>query len=232
MPAGAAYPDVPVLVLNGDLDVITPMGDAQRAAALFPRSTLVPVSNVGHVTALADYPGCAAGIVRRFIRTLSPGDVSCAARTPEVHVVPEFPRSVAAAPAARSAGGRDRSTPRGRRAAWAASWAVGDALARWWLMSGSKGHGLRGGSFTTTGEYLAYEPVRFRLRGVRFVPDLAVSGTVAWNRRAHNVRARLRLRGAARGRLSVAWSTTATRAVAFMRGRIAGRPVRLRMPAP
>ena len=233
VPAGAAYPDVPVLVLNGDLDVITPMGDAQRAAALFPRSTLVPVSNVGHVTALADYPGCAAGIVRRFIRTLSPGDVSCAARTPEVHVVPEFPRSVAAAPAARSAGGRDRSTPRGRRAAWAASWAVGDALARWWLMSGSKGHGLRGGSFTTTGEYLAYEPVRFRLRGVRFVPDLAVSGTVG----LEPARAATCARGCAfaappGGRLSVAWSTTATRAVAFMRGTIAGRPVRLRMPAP
>jgi hypothetical protein len=232
VPPGAAYPDVPVLVLNGDLDVITPLGDSQRAAALFPRSTLVQVSNVGHVTALADYPGCAAGIVRRFLRTLTPGDVSCAARTPEVHVVPEFPRSLAAAPAAASAGSRDRSTPRARRAAWAASWAVGDALARWWLMSGSKGHGLRGGSFVASGDYLAYSPIRLRLRGVRFVRDLAVGGTVSWDRRAGRVRARLRLRGAARGTLRIAWSTTSTHAFANLHGTVGGRSVSLRMPAP
>ena len=33
-PPGAAYPAVPVLVLNGDLDVITPLADATRAARL------------------------------------------------------------------------------------------------------------------------------------------------------------------------------------------------------
>jgi pimeloyl-ACP methyl ester carboxylesterase len=232
VPPGAGYPDVPVLVLDGDLDMITPLGDSRRAAALFPRSTLVEVRNVGHVTALADYPGCAAGIVRRFLRTLAPGDVSCAARTPEVHVVPRFPRSVAAAPGAGSAGGQDRSVARDRRAAWAAGWSVGDALARWWLMSGSRGHGLRGGSFVASGDYLAYAPIRLRLRGVRFVPDLAVSGTVRWDRRTGTVRARLRLGGAAHGRLRIAWSTGATRAVATLRGTVGGRPARLTMPAP
>ncbi len=82
VPPGATYPAMPVLVLDGDLDVITPLGDSAQAASLFPGSTFVIVRNVGHVTALADYPGCAAGIVRRFLRTLSPGDVSCAERTP------------------------------------------------------------------------------------------------------------------------------------------------------
>ena len=108
---------MPVLVLVGDVDAITPVGDSAAAAALFPNSTLVTVPNVGHVTALADYAGCASGIVRRFLTTLEPGDVSCAQRTPEIHVVPEFPRRLAG-----------RSEP----------------LARWWLMYGSKGHGLRG----------------------------------------------------------------------------------------
>ena len=232
VPTGAGYPSVPVLVLDGDLDVITPLGDSRRAAGLFPNSTLVTVRNVGHVTALADYNDCASGIVRRFLKTLTPGDVSCAQRTAEVHVVPEFPRRVAGAPPADSAGGGDRSTAGDRRAAWAATWAVGDALARWWLMYGSKGHGLRGGSFVASGEYLAYTPIRLRLREVRFAGDLAVSGTVDWNRRAGTVSARLRLSGAHTGMLSLGWSTRATRAVASLRGELSGRAVRLRTPAP
>jgi pimeloyl-ACP methyl ester carboxylesterase len=232
VPPGATYPDVPVLVLDGDLDVITPLGDSAMAASLFPNSEFVIVRNVGHVTALADYPGCAAGMVRRFLRTLSPGDVSCAERTPEIHVVSEFPLRTANAPAARSAGPRDRSTRRARQGAWGAAWAVGDAVARWWLMSGATGHGLRGGSFTTTGAYLSYAPVRFRLKRVRFVPDLAVSGRVTWNRRAGRVSARLRLDGAVSGGLTLRWRTGDTRAVASMRGTLDGRPVRLRTPAP
>jgi pimeloyl-ACP methyl ester carboxylesterase len=231
VPPGASYPSMPVLVLDGDLDVITPLGDSAQAASLFPGSTFVIVRNVGHVTALADYPGCAAGIVRRFLRTLSPGDVGCAGRTPEIHVVPEFPRRTRGAPAAKRRAG-DRSTPLARRGAWGAAWAVGDAVARWWLMSGSDGHGLRGGSFTTTGAYLAYTPVRFRLRGVRFVPDLAVSGRVEWNRREGKVTARLRLRGAVTGPLRLRWRIGERRATAYLAGTLDGRRARLRMPAP
>ena len=232
VPPGATYPDVPVLVLYGDLDVITPLGDSEAAAALFPNSTLVVVRNVNHVTALADYPGCAVGIMRRFLTALAPGDTSCAERRPEVHVVPEFPARAAGAPEAQSAGGGDRSRARERRAAWSAAWAVGDAVARWWLMYGFDGHGLRGGTFTTTGEYLAYTPVRFRLRDSRFVSDVPVSGHVTWNRRRGRVTARLRLGGAVSGRLRLAWSLNETRAVASLRGRLGGRRVLLNMPAP
>ncbi|HEY1273990.1 MAG TPA: alpha/beta hydrolase [Thermoleophilaceae bacterium] len=232
VPPGAPYPDVPVLVLDGDVDLITPLGDAASAAHLFPNSTLVTVRNVGHVTGLADYNGCAAGIVRRFLTTAQTGDVGCAARYPEIHVVPEFPRRVAAAPGADQAGARDRSRPADRRAAWAASLSVGDALARWWLMYGSSGHGLRGGTFEASGDYLSYEPVELKMRRVRFVGDLAASGVVVWDRSLSTVRARLRLRGARTGRLHVGWSTKATRATAFIHGRLGGRQVRLRMPAP
>jgi pimeloyl-ACP methyl ester carboxylesterase len=232
VPPGASYPSVPVLVLDGDLDMITPLGDATRAASLFGNSTLVTVRNAGHVTALADYNDCASGIVRHFLRTLAPGDLSCAERTAEVHVVPEFPSSLAGAPPAEPAGRGDHSTPRDRRGAWAAAWAAGDALARWWLMYGANGHGLRGGRFTAAGDYLAYEPIRLRLRGVRFVGDTAVSGTVDWDRRAGTVRARLRLSGAASGTLRIAWSTRAAHAIASLRGTLGGRVVRLQTPAP
>jgi pimeloyl-ACP methyl ester carboxylesterase len=228
VPPGATYPTVPVLVLVGDIDAITPLEDSQRAASLFGNSTLVTVSNVNHVTALADFNGCASGIVRRFLRTLSAGDTSCAARVPEVHVVPEFPRRLAQAPAATATQG-DRSSARDRRVAWAAAWTAGDALARWWLMYGEDGHGLRGGRFTASGDYLAYVPIELRLRATRFVEDLPVSGTLTWDRRARRVTARLRVHG---GTLRVAWSATAARAIASVRGTLGGRAVRLQTPAP
>ena len=232
VPEGASYPNMPVLVLDGDLDVVTPLGDSAQAASLFPNSTFVVLRNVGHVTALADYPGCAAGIVRRFLDTLSTGDVSCAERVPEVHVVPEFPRRTRAAPAAEPAGPGDRSTRSARRAAWGATWAVGDAVARWWLMYGYSGRGLRGGRFTTAGDYLSYKPVRFRLRRVRFVPDLAVTGQAIWNRRDGEVRARVRLTGATRGRLRLGWDLDEQRATASLSGTLDGVRVKLETPAP
>ena len=161
VPAGATYPTMPVLVLDGDLDLITPLGDSAQAAGLFPEFDLRGGAQRRHVTALADYPGCAAGIVRRFLRTLSTGDVSCVRRTPEIHVVPKFPRRVAKAPAARSAGGADRSRPLGspgglvcgvgpRRRARAL---VADVRYRGPRPARRQLHGL--------GDYLAYAPVRF-----------------------------------------------------------------------
>ena len=58
VPPGAAYPTMPVLVLDGDLDVITPLGDSAQAASLFPGSTFVIVPNVGHV---GRFSGCRLG---------------------------------------------------------------------------------------------------------------------------------------------------------------------------
>ena len=62
--------------------------------------------------------------------------------------------------------------------------------------------------------------------------DLAVTGKVAWDRRAGTVRARIRLSGAASGRLRIAWDARAVRATARLRGSLGGRRVHLRTPAP
>ena len=230
-PPGAAYPTVPVLVLNGDLDVITPMSDAARAAALFPNATLVPVGNAVHVTALADFDDCAARIVRDFLRSHVVGDTSCASELAELHVVPAFPRTTAAAPAATRAAG-DASNAGDRRAGWAAAHTVADALSRWWLMYGVRGHGLRGGTFRAGGDYYGTGPVTFRLRGLRFTRDLAVGGRAAWDREARRMSARVRLSGARTGRLRVAWATGVRTATATVRGKLGGRAVRLTLPAP
>ena len=112
----APYPAVPTLVVNGDLDNITTTDQALVVASRFPSSTYVETRNTIHVSALGDRDGCAAPIVRRFIRTLSAGDTSCAGRIAEVRTVDRFPRRSAGATPADPRPG-DRSTVADRRVA-------------------------------------------------------------------------------------------------------------------
>ncbi|NIZ91373.1 alpha/beta hydrolase [Kineococcus rubinsiae] len=48
---GTELPDVPVLVLNGDLDANTPSASGRQAAAQFPDATFVEVPGAGHTPA-------------------------------------------------------------------------------------------------------------------------------------------------------------------------------------
>jgi hypothetical protein len=99
-------------------------------------------------------------------------------------------------------------------------------------MYGARGHGLRGGSFVASGAYYSHTPVTLRMRGARFVSDVAVSGRVVWDRRAGTVSARLRTAGARSGSLRIRWRTRDTRSVASLRGLLGGRRVELLTPAP
>ena len=94
-------------------------------------------------------------------------------------------------------------------------------------MYGARGHGLRGGSFAASGAYYSHAPVTLRMRGTRFVSDVAVSGRAVWDRRAGTVSARLRVRGPRSGRLRIRWRTRDVRSVASLRGRLGGRPCAL-----
>ena len=91
IPAGATYPNVPTLILNGDLDNITPLEDAQQVASNFPDSKLVVIQNVNHVQALGDQYDCASRIYTRFVKSLHTGNTSCASHTAPVRVVKRFP---------------------------------------------------------------------------------------------------------------------------------------------
>ncbi|MEV6767502.1 alpha/beta fold hydrolase [Nocardia sp. NPDC051030] len=82
-----ALPDVPVLVLSGDLDAITPDVNGKLAAARFPHATFISVPNTGHVPDL-EPSGCIAGIVDRFIRTGEAGSTACVAAIPPIAVTP------------------------------------------------------------------------------------------------------------------------------------------------
>jgi len=50
--AGAAYPDVPALIISGELDSITTMADGSAVAAAFPHGVQVRIANSFHVNAL------------------------------------------------------------------------------------------------------------------------------------------------------------------------------------
>lgn len=82
-----AMPDVPVLVLSGDLDAITPDANGQRAAARFARSTFISVPNTGHVPDL-EPSGCVVSIVANFVRTGATGPTECVAAIPPIAVAP------------------------------------------------------------------------------------------------------------------------------------------------
>ena len=227
-PPSATYPRVPTLILNGDLDNITPLSDATIVASRFPRSTLVDVENAGHVTALLDQNDCASVIYLHFVADLRAGDTSCAHRTPEVRVVPAFARSASAVAPAR-AGRRDTSTLLDRRVAAAAAETVADALQRWWVNYDGTGVGLRGGRWSYSGGNLT----TFVLRRDVFVPGVAVSGTVHWTYTTGHVRAVLVVHaGSTVERLRMRWSEQVRAAMADIDGHADGRPLHAHMLAP
>lgn len=81
-------PAVPVLVLSGDLDAVTPDENGLRAARQFPQSTFLEVPNLGH-TPDNEPSGCVANIIGTFIRNGATGDsTQCLDDIPAIDVEP------------------------------------------------------------------------------------------------------------------------------------------------
>lgn len=223
----ARFPNVPVLVLNGDLDTITTPAEGAKAAALFDRGTQVIVANTGHVTALDDFDGCAALTVRRFTLT-GRVEAGCASRVPALHLVPAFSKTVAqVSPATPQAGNRAPETE--LRAAAAALLGAADVLQRSYEFELDSGAGLRGGSYTALPGNAS---VRATLSSVRWTNDLDISGAAELDVRGAAAHAHLTLAGVATGAVSAAWSTTGSAAQATLSGTVDGYVLRATMPAP
>jgi len=201
-PPGADYPDVPTLVLNGDLDTITTSAQAAEVARRFPESTFVEVQNSFHVTALYDNDGCASRIYVRFVKELDPGDTSCAREIPEPHLVPLFATELQDVTPANSAQGDD-SRRSDRQLAAASASTVADVFSRWWVNYDGTSVGLRGGTWSYEGD----DPVVFSLDGVEFVPGVNVSGTARWNVSERTLTARVEVDGpgGVNGELRLGW---------------------------
>jgi pimeloyl-ACP methyl ester carboxylesterase len=220
-PASSAdsFPDIPVLLLAGELDLLTPFEDARRVAALFPRAQLRVAPDIGHSVLGSDPLGCGPELVERFFAGRS---------LPLCPAVPTLPSQPV--PTSLSEVGRAR---RARGLAGRAITAVrltvddvlADALGRLFFGDPRKlvrlrmvhGGGLRGGGYA-----VHLRRNRLRLRRVVFVPGVRVSGVI------HRVGERKQ-----RGRLRVSGPSTPDGTLVLhgnrVRGRLGGRRLRARM---
>jgi pimeloyl-ACP methyl ester carboxylesterase len=188
---------IPLLMIGGDLDSLTPLPDAYVfGPTLGANVRVVVLPNTNHVTSENDGTlvmgaRCARAVIREFVR--APGrmaslDTSCTTRIPPVHTAGAYPRRLADATPATLVSGPALAVER-RRAVTVAAGALADAPVRYWFSGEAHGFGLRGGTFTAKG----YPFVRLKLREVRFVADAPIIGTGSW--RFDD--------GATRGRLAV-----------------------------
>jgi pimeloyl-ACP methyl ester carboxylesterase len=228
----AHYPDIPALVISGELDNLTTLADGAAVAGAFKHGTQIRISNGFHVNALPRARSdCGAEIVRRFIETLEPGDTACAAKVAPLRLVPRFALHASELePVAALAGNRAGAT----QLKWisAAVLTAGDVLTRLGGNSTGAGVGLRGGTFRVLDEGPV---VHVTLTDVRWTADLAVSGKIERPRgRTGEVRARLHLEGAdgLSGDLSVGWPEGIAESRADIRGTLNGAAVRAQVRAP
>jgi pimeloyl-ACP methyl ester carboxylesterase len=230
--ADAPYPDIPALIISGELDNITTPADGAAVAGAFKRGTQIRIANSFHVNALPRArSACGAQIVRRFIETLRVGDAGCAAGVPPLRLAPRFAVHAAELEAANAMPG-NRADAAKLQWVSAAVLTAGDVLARVGGNSTGRGVGLRGGSFRIEN---GPSTLHVALNQVRWTGDLAVSGTIDKPLgRSGAVRASLHLAGAAglNGDLTVAWVEGVAGTGASIRGTLDGEPVRARTAAP
>jgi pimeloyl-ACP methyl ester carboxylesterase len=237
VPPGAPYPDIPVLVISGELDDMTPAADAEKAARQFAHARHVVVGNGWHVNALPEARGsCAPRIAAAFIedparatRAAAADIAGCDPDAAPLRLAPPFVRGYARARPATLIAGRHAGASE-LAAAGAVVATLGDVLPRLAASSG-RGVGLRGGRFVVSADG---ERLSARLAGIRWAEDLAVSGTVEWTPTHGEARAQLRFHTTAgpSGRLTIRWSEGAGDARARIDGRIDGRAITASALAP
>jgi pimeloyl-ACP methyl ester carboxylesterase len=229
----AVYPDVPALILSGDLDDITTVADGAAVARAFPHARQVVIENGLHVNALPrGRSACPEQLVRRFIAAPAGslrGDPPCRPAAQPVRLVGEFTRSAARLPPAVPLPGNTAPTELLRIAA-AAVITVGDVLLRAADGSGRHGVGLRGGSFRVqrAGARLQVRALRIRwTEDVEITGDLVSTGDlVGAGARGGSIRARVEVRSpAAAGSLRIGWREGAATARARVSGSLGGRVV-------
>jgi hypothetical protein len=112
-------PNVPVLALNGGFDLRTPTANAVAVISAFPQGQLITVPGVGHSVSSADFSGCAAEQVRRWILgTLQQFKQASCPRVPPVSkILGAFPRRPAK-PAVKATLAAASKTVREAEATW------------------------------------------------------------------------------------------------------------------
>lgn len=234
VPSGSTLPDVPSLVINGELDTTTPPADAEAVAARLPDVTLFIVPFGDHSSSFGmsgPYSICVRDIVRRFLdEPAAPlTGLNCSAEY--YRALGTFPIQLSEVEPSDPVA-EDNSTGRDRRLAAAAALTASDATARQLptaqiFTSLPNEEGLRGGT-------LEYDEsgsnVKIELDGTRFVKGVTVTGTVRVDQDSYLTEADLKLTGpeGARGDLQVRWDLLDPGAPATITGQIEGRFVEAR----
>jgi hypothetical protein len=186
---------VPLLIIGGDLDDLTPLHDARRFGPTLGHDVrVVDLHNTVHVTSEGDTyldagARCARSVIDRFVldpKALQTMSTRCASRIPPLQTPGAYPLTLAGAQPASIVSGPGVSVA-DRRAVTVAAGALADATIRFQVFLPDHGVGLYGGTWRLTGGD------RYLLRGIRFTTDSTVSGTGSY--RAYN--------GATAGTLSV-----------------------------
>lgn len=166
MPAGPPLPDVPVLVLSGDLDANTTSTEGRRTAAQFPHATFVEIPNAGHTPAA--WSECGAALALRFVVTLRAQPGACSGTGAPPPVAGVRPVRAAGLPLPQAA-----ATLADRRALALVVATAADLYEQGGLLEvlGSAS-ALRGG------RYVVGPAGSIRLRDARVVRDARISGVV------------------------------------------------------
>jgi pimeloyl-ACP methyl ester carboxylesterase len=183
-------PDVPVLLVEGEDDLRTPVENAKRVAAQFPQARLVVAPATGHSALGADISGCADRAFRSFF-TDQPVVTRCTNGRRLFKPTPPPPRRLSDV-SPFGAGGRPGRTLGAVRLTLAdvAEDSVTELIFDVDDTDRARGGGLRAGHYTVD------QNNTLTLEGVAFVPGVTVSGRLD-HFGERNQRGRLRVRGLA-----------------------------------
>jgi pimeloyl-ACP methyl ester carboxylesterase len=213
-------PNVPVLLVEGEDDLRTPVENARRTASLFPRSRLVVIPATGHSAIGSDFSGCAQRAFARFMQ-LRPVPPGCERTRRQFLPGPPPPRRLADAPRLR---GTEGIRARTLGAVWLTlSDVAEDVIAELIVNQGdlepTRGGGLRAGhySFDSDGTVQLYD--------IAYVPGVTVTGRIErFAFRQQRGRVRIGGRAAPHGVLTIRGPRIS--------GRLGGRRVRGSLNAP
>lgn len=168
---------VPVLILNGEIDSLTPAAGGEHIhRQIGSDSRHIVTANTVHLVAVDNPRPCGEHLVRRYLSDPSSLDTlnaSCASKVRAVHTIGTFPRTVSQAQPVHGPGPRSK-----RQLAAVALAASGDAAVRYGYVSGNRDRGLRGGTIhyrgAGHGSHVAH------LAKVRWTTDSMTTGHVTF----------------------------------------------------
>jgi pimeloyl-ACP methyl ester carboxylesterase len=212
-------PDVPVLLLEGEDDLRTPVENARRVAELFPRSRLVVAPATGHSALGSDFSGCSDRAFARFFEERTVPTRCPRARRPFQPSPPPPRRLGQVAPLPGSSGLRGRTLAAVKLTLRdVAEDAITELIFDPQDPDIARGGGLRAGHYRIDGDNT------LELHGVAFVPGVTLSGRLEhFGERREGGRLRVSGRAAAHGLLRLERRNA--------RGRLGGRRVRVRLNA-